>query len=422
MNDKRPEELSGHQDDEARAPTEPVSSDAPSTTSGGMAGDPRDADPPAGREAGSPPEPEPELPEPRGPASPPPPEAPAAPARRGGGLLAFLALLIALAAAGGAGYLWWSQQQEGSRESTALAELRDAADNNQQRLSSLEQRLEARIEALDQAVAGRRQALDALNRGLESLEKDVAQAQERLASLADTEPPAERSPSLADAEYLLLVASRELSLADNHQVALAALREADRRLRQVGDPGLLPVRRAISDDIAAIEAAADSDADGLAMRLGSLADRVQGLPLSASLTPEPIGSSTDGGAAASGWERFKQRLSDMASGLFRIRRMDAPPAPLLSPEESFFLYRNVELDLKAARLAAMEGDQANYDQSLNSAQATVEDFFLAEDPAVKSFLSALAELRDANVAPPEWPDIGETLESLRSVTETHGEA
>lgn len=426
MNEKRPDEPSGiHEEDAAQAPEAPSRRPAEDTATG-QAADPGSTS--QSPEAEPAPDPRPPLgfgegdterasgADGSGPA-----ESSSAP-RRSGGFLAFLALLIALAAAAGAGYLWWSQQQEGAAENAALGELREAASRNQRQLSALQERLEDRMGALDAAVEERRGALDTLERGLDSVEDEVARAQERLARLADTGQPAERSPSLADAEYLLMVASRELGLADNHRVALAALREADQRLRQLGDPSLLPVRQAISDDIAAVEAAADADTDGLAMRLGSLTDRVQGLPLKASLAPEPSGAGGEGATAPSGWQRFKQRLADVASGLFRIRRMDAPPAPLLSPEESFFLYRNLELDLKTARLAAMENDQDNYQRSLDSARRAVEAFFLADDPAVQSFLSALDDLRTADVAPPEWPDIAETLELLRSVSETPGDA
>ena len=88
----------------------------------------------------------------------------------------------------------------------------------------------------------------------------------------------------------------------------------------------------------------------------------------------------------------------------------------MSPEEIFFLHHNVELDLKAARLAAMSGDADNYTESLRSARQAVSSFFLQEDPAVESFIAALDELAAKDVVR-RWPDLSGTVELLRSYTE-----
>src|SRR5690606_1003368 len=111
-------------------------------------------------------------------------------------------------------------------------------------------------------------------------------------------------------------------------------READQRVARLDDPALREVRAAINDEIAAVEAVASVDLEGIAMRLASLAARVEGLPLRASLAPGvPAARQAD---ELSGWARLKQRVRAAAAGLFRIRRTDAPAAPLLAPDESFF--------------------------------------------------------------------------------------
>jgi uroporphyrin-3 C-methyltransferase len=297
---------------------------------------------------------------------------------RGGPVLAFFALIVALAAAAGAGFNWWAAQRDTAAREDLAANLSDD------------------FRGASQAAQER-----------------IAQLEERLSATAAPE----RQPAVADVEHLIIIANRELALAGNHRVALAALREADRRLTSLDDPSLLPVRQSISDDVAAVEELAASDAEGIALRLGSLAGRVQALPLKASLAPEPTREAGAADTEGSGWQRFKRRLVDLASGLFRVRRTDQPAAPLLSPEESFFLHRNVELDLKAARLAAMSGDQANYDAGLGSAKEAVASYFVGEDPAVQSFVAALDDLMAREVVR-RWPDLTGTLEQLRAITIT----
>lgn len=324
-------------------------------------------------------------------------------------VLGFLALLIAFAAVGGAAFTWWqlAQQREvvsGQQAvaSETLAEIRALVATTQDRLALQEERL---VE-LNSEASERRSRLD-------SFDAELRQARARLEALAAEDAGPERSPSVAEIEFLLLLAGRELELAGNPRVALAALREADQRVARLEDPGLAPVRAAINDEIAAVEAVADVDLEGIAMRLSSLARRVEGLPLRASLAPEPLDGPAAGDSDASGWDRLLSRLRAVGSGLFRIRRTDTPATPLLAPDESFFLYRNIELDLKSARLAALGRDPQNYLDSLQAARRALSEYFETSDDAVRSLLSAIEALEQEQVAP-DWPNISRSLALLRA--------
>lgn len=327
-----------------------------------------------------------------------------------GGALALLALLVAIVAAAGAGYLYWLQQQEQAAQA-ATAERAEATAAGLAELRAAEDALERRLSALEQAQQTRAETMAALERRVDT---QLRAMRERMESLAEVDAGPERAPSLAELEYLLLVADRELHLADNPRVALAALREADRRIARLDDPALAEVRAAVNDEIAAVEAVAGTDQAGIAMRLDSLAGRIEGLPLRGSLAPPPQDGAPADEASASGWQRFVARVRNAAAGLFRIRRSDEPATPLLAPDESFFLYRNVELDLKSARLAVLAGDAANYTAGLASARAALSEYFEAGDPAVAAVLAAVDELQGRAVEP-QWPDISRSLALLRDV-------
>jgi uroporphyrin-3 C-methyltransferase len=337
---------------------------------------------------------------------PPPPPVPATSRGRSMSVvLGLFALLVAVAAAGGAAVTWWQVQQQQETAAETAADLRSLVTAAEGRMAAQEQRLTA----LNRDADERRQEVA-------GLDSELRQARARLEAMAREDASPERAPTLTEIEFLLLLAGRELALADNPKVALTALHQADQRLARMEDPGLSHVREAISDEIAAVEAAADLDLEGIAHRLGSLAGRVEGLPLRASLSPQPeaaAGSDREPG----GWARFRARLNEMVAGLFRIRRTDTPAAPLLAPDESFFLYRNVELDLKSARLAVLARDQINYAQSLQAARAAIDAYFETGDSAVQMFVGALEELERHEIAP-DWPEITRSLELLRSAGTT----
>jgi uroporphyrin-3 C-methyltransferase len=341
-------------------------------------------------------------PPPQPPPEPPPP--PRAPKR--GGALAVLALLLALAAAGGTGYLYWLLQQDRAVQETTAVRAAAAARNLDELRADLQAARE-RIREVEATQGERRQALT-------SLEDELRQVRNRLAAAAQEEASAERAPTLAEIEFLLLLADRELRLAGNPRVALAALREADDRIARLDDPTLAGVRAAVNDEIAAVEAVAQVDIAGIALRLDSLAGRIEGLPLRGALTPEPTAAGGGGAEPAGGWDRFLSRVRDAASGLFRLRRSDAPAAPLLAPDEAFFLYRNVELDLKSARLAVLAGDAANYAAGLGAARAALAEYFQDDDPAVAAVIDAIEELQQRDITP-RWPAISRSVGLLRDL-------
>lgn len=344
------------------------------------------------------------------------PEAPAAAPQASTGrsfsvALGMFALLVSIAAVGGVVFTWLqvAEQRElvveqRSEASATLAAIRELVAATQERVAAQEERLGA----LDRETEERRREFD-------GLDAELRQARAHLDTLVREDAGPERSPSLAEIEFLLLLARRELVLGDNPRVALAALREADQRLARLDEPGLMEVRAAINDEIAAVEAVADVDLDGIAMRLASLAGRVDGLPLRASLAPEPRDSAE--AADEAGWARLGRRMRSAAADLFRIRRTDAPVKPLLAPDESFFLYRNIELDLKSARLAVFARDRENYAASLAAAQHGLAEYFETGDPAVQSLVEAIVELEERDIAP-QWPEISRSLELLRATGAT----
>jgi uroporphyrin-III C-methyltransferase len=338
----------------------------------------------------------------------PPPRPEATAGRSMGVVLGFFALLVAFAAIGGAAFTWWQVSERQDAVAGQQAEALDRLADVRELVASTEQRLavqEERLARLNSDAEERRRKMD-------GLDAELRQARARLEAFAKEEAGPERSPSLAEIEFLLLLAGRELALADNPRVALAALREADQRVARMDDPGLAEVRAAINDEIAAVEAVAGVDLEGIALRLASLARRVDGLPLRGSLAPEP-GSAAGVGDDATGWDRLLGRIRAAGANLFRIRRTDAPAAPLLAPDESFFLYRNVELDLKSARLAVLARDPENYLASLGAAHRALREYFETSDEAVQSLLAAIEALEGREIAP-EWPEISRSLSLLRA--------
>lgn len=348
---------------------------------------------------------------------------PPAPARRGIGPVALLALLLAAVSLAATGYLWWASRDSGSTAAGNAADierLAGALEDVQGSLGGLRER----VGELDSAGAARA-------RDLAALESQLAQTGDRLASVPGRLSSLESAVAalqgisagardawlLAEAEYYLQIANAQLQLAGNPERALLALRFADQRIRQLADPGLAAVRRALASELRAVEAMERPDVQGISMTLASLSETVESLPL-ASDAPGRAGAAGGPPADASGWSRALASVKAAFSDIVTVRRADEELTPLMSPDAAYFLRTNLALKLQTARLALLRGEQAVFEQDLADAAAWLRDYYATDSRAVQSALKTLSGLRDAEFTV-TTPDISESLRLLREFQQRH---
>ncbi len=373
---------------------------------------------------------------------------PAAPRGRRGRVTGTLALLLALLAVGLGGTAWW-QQERMARQLTELRggddlarealevtgsnrrrlealrtdvdSLREQGETRRRAFTALEETLSSEISRLretsDQEVTGLR---DSLGRDVQRLREDVQQWPVRLADLEDSvaslrgvSDDARRRWLRAEAEYFLNIANTELALTADVERAVRALELADARLRQADEPALAPVRAEIARELTQLAAVPRVDRAGISLRLASLAEQVDDLPL-----PQPAPGVFAGDRPLSpddaepGLERALAALRQALSGMLSVRRDDAPLTPQLAPAEVFFLRRNLELQIENARLALLQRESALYQDHLRSAVRWLEAWFDPEDPTVAGVQRSLEELAGLDVAP-SLPTADGALRRLR---------
>jgi len=214
-----------------------------------------------------------------------------------------------------------------------------------------------------------------------------------------------------ETEQLLLIANRRLQLARDAGSALAALRAADRQLELLASPVLLPVRREIAKEIALLETLERTDIAGMALRLGSVADKLDQLPLAPDLRPQ----SAQVAAADAKTDAARNIWRDILQ-LVQIRRQPTTPRPLLAPEQQYFARENLRLMLYGAQHALLQGHVATFQQNVDTAARWVGDYFDKESPAVSTVQQELQTLRATPVMN-QLPDIAGSLETLRKAAE-----
>ena len=349
--------------------------------------------------------------------TPPEPEASEPPGKSGSGPIAWLALLLSLIAAVGVGYMVvqdWRAQRAADESSNSLADLSDRMASSNDSLSTLDQGIaqlaqagalnSAELEAMRQDVDTRLQLFDSLPSRLLNLENSMS-------SLQGVSAGARNTWLIAEAEYYMQIANAQLQLAGNPHLATLALGMADERITQLADPALTEVRRTISDELAALEIMDKPDIEGITLTLASLARVVDSLPLRQTVesgTNEDAERDPDLSGVARAWASVKGAVS----GLVKVTGPDQSATPLLSPDAIYFLRTNLTLQLQAARLALLRGEQAVFQQSLDDAASWLEQYFDANSAQVISALKTIDEIRGGMFAI-STPDISQSLRLLR---------
>ncbi len=253
--------------------------------------------------------------------------------------------------------------------------------------------------------------LDERIRLLNSLPSRMSTLESTMASLAGVSTSARNTWLLAEGEYYLQIANAQLQLANNPQLASMALSMADERVVQIADPALTDVRRAISDELAALDIMEKPDIAGATLTLASLARVVESLPLARAVladAPEDEGVDAD----QSGMDRAWTSMKSAVSGLVKVTPPEQDKLVMLTTDGEYVLRNNIALQLQSARLALLRGEQAVFEQSLDDTSALLDKYFDADSAQVASTRETLSEIR-GNVFTTSAPDISQSLRLLR---------
>lgn len=332
-------------------------------------------------------------------------------------VLSLGALLVAVIAAMAAGWTWISER--GPDELTvanraSLDRLGDSVDGTSEALRRSERQLsslEQRDEELATGIEDVRQTLDDELRPLGSVPGRLSGLEASLAALQGISSGVRDTWLLAEAEYYMEIANAQLQLAGNPELAKIALELADERIAKIANPRLTDVRRALADELRAIEALDAPDIEGAAVMLASLASAVDSLPLANDVVP-PGQRDVRVDEELSGMDRALASLKNAMSDVVSVRRTDQPIRPLLPPDAAYFLRSNLTLQLQAARLALLRGEQTIYEQSLDDAAAWIGEYYDTERTPVASALETVNELRQSQTTMTRI-DISRSLTLLR---------
>ncbi|MEF1284627.1 uroporphyrinogen-III C-methyltransferase [Vibrio sp. M250220] len=318
--------------------------------------------------------------------------------------LATVAIVISVLFGGG---LTFQMQQKNAEYQAQISALQTQL---QQTQNSVQSELEA---TQQQAIA---KATEITHRA----ETVLAQQQKSIESLqlavADVKGRRPNDWLLAEADYLVKLAGRKLFLEHDAVSATKLMESADQRIAALNDPSLVPLRKAMANDITKLKTIPLVDREGLVLRITALQQQVDKLPLANALLPEadkqqkPVVSED-----IYDWQdNLITSLKDFSDNFITFRTRDGNVIPLLSPQQHFYLKENIKAKLETAIKAVYVEQQEIYSTALTTADKWSSTFFNQDSNEVKEFNKAL-ELLSSQKVQVEYPVKLETQQNLSDV-------
>jgi uroporphyrin-3 C-methyltransferase len=285
------------------------------------------------------------------------------------------------------------------------------------------------INAVTNSVAEMKGAMTEMRQQMAERLANAEQAQTQLRSVVDESRQQLQQAvarnrldwAVTELDHLLARANQQAQLERNFPRAVLTLRTAEQRIQALDDSALLPVREAVQGEIAALEGLSLPDVSGLALALARLANDASSLPLASdrqgTATPTSGAGTAAEQAAMTAWDMvrgFATAAWDRLRGVVVVRQDGEVAAPLLPPEQAYFLQQNLRLEVESARVALLRGDDGAFHASLENAIAWVNRYHDTKAAQTETFLAELTRINGTKLDI-SAPDTSRSLRALREV-------
>ena len=310
-------------------------------------------------------------------------------------LITLLNLLLLGSAAYG-GYWYFNQH---SVTQTKLDTLRSELNNE---LGQKHSQMTNRAATLEQQISAQAEATQDVLDGEAAQQATVEQLENQLqGALAQIQELDGRRPTdwlIAEADYLVRMAGRKMWLEKDLRTAIMLLGNADQRLKSLADPSVLPVRALIAQDIQALQQVNPVSEVSVALALDGLVKQVDKLAI---ITPKEANefTSEEVSDSASDW---KQNLlsvwRSLVDDFIRVEYRDEPVEPMMTAQQEWLSREQIKLALQQAQAAALAGEQALYQASIERAATIISDDYIQSNSDVSGFQSALSQLKNTDIS------------------------
>jgi uroporphyrin-III C-methyltransferase len=293
-------------------------------------------------------------------------------------LLTGLSIVVLISVLGFAGYRFFMVNESVSRLVGNLA--------SQSEESQLElQKTQKAIVDLQQTVQQMGDALKQQGQSVAELQQNVHNGKDDLA--------------VAEAEFLVKMANDNLQFENNIPLAIRLLETADQNLAKLADPRLYPVREAFAADLAALRNAPQVDLSGLYLRLSTLSDQLDTLPVVTQFTIDQAKNNSITVDQNLPWWKRGLHSTWQALGQIVVVRKKQMTTPFIAPDQQAFLYENLRSEVEKAEWGLLHHKPEVYQTSLNHVADWIKKYALQTSPVTQQLLASVTQLQAVDIRP-----------------------
>ena len=280
------------------------------------------------------------------------------------------------------------------------------------------------IDPLQSRLQTTQAAVNTASAQLRQLETELQQLRQQQQSILGSISALNREQNytldavLAEFENLLVIASQRLALTRDVDTALAAMQSVQDRLQNLDEPALIPFRQVFTTDMSALRDVQAVDITGLALYLADISSRVQTLPVRRpgidEASEEDTAEEQQSDSTGSVLSRLGEEILSTLKDLVKVYPADGGSVIALLPEQQYYLYQNLRLQLEIARLSVMRRETENFRASIDTCLDWLQTYFETSDRRISNIIDSLSGMQSIELDPPV-PDISSSLESLRAL-------
>lgn len=225
---------------------------------------------------------------------------------------------------------------------------------------------------------------------------------------------------LAEVAYLMSIAQHKLVLENDFEGAAKTLDAASTLIAELADPGLLPVRVKISEEIAQLKTRARPDLVGMTLLLSRLGRQISVLKPGYQTLPEKKPVTQDGPARTDEKLPLEQQVKKFVTSLVTIKT-SKPEVKVREQTAIVDVTEKLEDNLKLTRWTVLERDDFQYRQLMDQNLALFKQYYDLENAANADFYDALLKLHKSSIKP-DLPDISGSLTLLREIVKKREDA
>ncbi len=324
--------------------------------------------------------------------------------KRGFPFLGLLNLLLIIGLMAAAFYYWQMQQDSEAQNQALLLQLQTRIDKKVD-LTQIQAKVQAEFSPLKSDI-------DSSGSRIDDLKQQQQVLQDSTRKLFDLYGRSDSDWQLSEVAYLLRIAQHKLALENDFEGAALTLQAASDKIATTADPGFLPVRVLISEEIADLKTRARPDLVGMTLLLSQLSQQIQALKpgykpvvkatrtLMVSTEPPAVDAT------------IEETVTSFFTSLVTVKRNTDKPT------KTEALIVNIEAimegNLKLTRWTVLERDEFQYRQLMLENIRLFKQYYDLDDAANSDFYRQLLQLQKSVIKPTK-PAINGSLQLLNNI-------